>query len=241
MRLPNPKNQIYLDRYVKLLSNIPVIATDEYTEYHHYIPKSLDGDDSSINLIKLPARYHFLAHWMLWKAYDTDELAYAFWAMCHQKKKGQENRYTKINSKTYAVLKERRSRLIKESNSRRWADPVWAAKTSANISSSRLKNKKIIEQSSLALVARNADPAFRLLIIKGKEKFKQDKERYSAWRQANKSSAKNRIKPVLVDGIKYNNANEVALKYQISVPTVRQRIKSKTDQFANWMYDNDTV
>lgn len=236
MRLPDPKNQNYLNRYIKLLANVPTIAADEYTEDHHYLPECMGGPDTPNNMITLPSRYHFLAHWMLWKAYDTDELAYAFWAMCHQKKKGQENRYTKINSKTYAVLKAHRSKLIKESNSRRWDDPEWAEKTRANISAGRLNNKELTKKASDLLTARNADPEHQRLINEGKEKFKQDKERYDAWRKSTKAGAAKRIRPVIVNGITYTNAAEVSQVFGISIPTVRQRIRSKTDQFSNWKY-----
>ena len=125
--------ELYLTRYNKLIEYARTQQSSNYKENHHIIPKSLGGLDTADNLIKLPSRLHFIAHWMLWKAYDTDELAYAFWAMAHQKKRGQEQRYTKINSKTYALLKEQRSKLISKSNSDRWKDPVWAAKTVANM------------------------------------------------------------------------------------------------------------
>jgi hypothetical protein len=38
-----------------------------YTERHHIIPKSLGGDNSKENLIRLSAREHFLVHWLLTK------------------------------------------------------------------------------------------------------------------------------------------------------------------------------
>jgi hypothetical protein len=38
-----------------------------YTERHHIIPKSLGGDNSKKNFVRLSAREHFLAHWLLSK------------------------------------------------------------------------------------------------------------------------------------------------------------------------------
>ena len=40
-----------------------------YTEQHHIVPKSLGGSNDSSNLVELPARAHFLAHFMLWRMY----------------------------------------------------------------------------------------------------------------------------------------------------------------------------
>ena len=36
---------------------------------HHVVPKCLGGDDSPSNLVHLPPRAHYLAHWMLYRMY----------------------------------------------------------------------------------------------------------------------------------------------------------------------------
>ena len=38
-----------------------------YSEEHHIIPKSLGGNNSKENIVKLTAREHFVCHWLLWK------------------------------------------------------------------------------------------------------------------------------------------------------------------------------
>ena len=226
---------IYIDRYNKLIDYARSSQVGGYLEIHHIIPKSLGGDDNPNNLIILSSRMHFLAHWMLWKAYDTDELAYAFWAMSHQKKRGQEKRYSKINSKTYALLKERRSKLISESNSKRWQDPSWAEKMSQKIK--ECKSDPLLKQKYSELMSkRNADPEYRKhLEGKRKEKYNDPvwKENY---KQIQKKAHEHRIKPIIVDGIKYQYVTDVATKFKISIPTVRQRIKSKSAQFGGWHY-----
>lgn len=40
---------------------------DSYYEMHHIIPKCMGGDDSKKNLVRLTAREHFIAHWLLAK------------------------------------------------------------------------------------------------------------------------------------------------------------------------------
>ena len=63
----------YLDRYVKFISNI-CNHKNIMTESHHILPKSMGGSDHITNLIDLTPRQHYLAHWMLWKAYKSKEM-----------------------------------------------------------------------------------------------------------------------------------------------------------------------
>jgi hypothetical protein len=231
MRLPTPVNELYLNRYKSLLEHYTY--TSDYPEIHHICPKSLGGRDSPDNLISIPSRVHFVAHWMLWKAYQTDELAYAFWAMCHQKKRGQENRYTKINSKTYEILKKRRSIVISNSNTNRWKNKEWAEKMKATMRKAATTPVEKERRSKQAILTNN------------KHKTANSNSMKTLWandawasEQRKKFSlgAVAKIKPVIVDGIEYPLVLDVAKKYRISISTVRQRIRSNTPQFSGWMY-----
>lgn len=60
--------------YQKIYNNIiqnrllnPI--TNEYTECHHILPKSLGGSDDKNNLVNLSAREHFICHLLLTKIY----------------------------------------------------------------------------------------------------------------------------------------------------------------------------
>lgn len=69
--------KIYNDLMNKGRNNI--FNNDEYFEEHHITPKSLGGDNSPENLVKLTFREHFVAHWLLYRIYpDNKELAAAF-------------------------------------------------------------------------------------------------------------------------------------------------------------------
>jgi hypothetical protein len=55
-----------------------------YFETHHIIPRSLDGDDNSSNLVQLTYREHFLAHWLLTKLFvgiAKRKMTFAFFCM----------------------------------------------------------------------------------------------------------------------------------------------------------------
>ncbi len=48
-----------------------IVDVEEYYEKHHIIPKSLGGSDTEDNLVKLTAREHYIAHWLLAKIYEN--------------------------------------------------------------------------------------------------------------------------------------------------------------------------
>ena len=86
---------------------------DDYKESHHIVPKCMGGDDSKENLIKLTARQHYLAHWLLYKIYKTSSLVHA-WHSMSRIGKGQDKR--QINSHLFQYCKiERKKHLSKQS------------------------------------------------------------------------------------------------------------------------------
>lgn len=115
-------NKHYIDRYYKFIlyclnKNIN-LPNNTYIENHHICPRSKDLFPEYENLkiypensIKLTARQHFIAHWILHKAFNLKSTHDAFWMMCHVKDKNQQ-RYFKLNSNSYQSLKEERSKLV---------------------------------------------------------------------------------------------------------------------------------
>ena len=55
-----------------------VPADGVYYENHHIVMKSMGGKNDPENLVKLTAREHFLAHWLLWRIHRNRETAYSF-------------------------------------------------------------------------------------------------------------------------------------------------------------------
>jgi hypothetical protein len=105
--LPEPKSYRYLNRYYKLIEHYSKIIFDGYTETHHILPKSMGGNEDKTNLIVLSARVHFIAHYLLWKAYQNQSMAAAFILMkgCNR---GQKRHY---NSKLYEKVKQEYSEI----------------------------------------------------------------------------------------------------------------------------------
>jgi hypothetical protein len=83
---------------MKFIDSLKSQVIDGYSEKHHIIPRSMGGTDSKSNLINLTSRQHFVAHWMLWKAYGGS-MGRAFFMMSNFGK------YGKVNSRTYAMAR----------------------------------------------------------------------------------------------------------------------------------------
>lgn len=66
----------YKNVYNQLIENRKSnpLSTSAYGETHHIIPRSLGGDDSSENLVKLSAREHFVAHALLSEIYEPETI-----------------------------------------------------------------------------------------------------------------------------------------------------------------------
>jgi len=78
-----------------------------YSECHHIIPKSLGGSDNTENLVRLTAREHFIAHWLLTKMVTGEpkrKMVYACKKMMHSNNTKQD-RY-KVGSRVYQNLRE---------------------------------------------------------------------------------------------------------------------------------------
>lgn len=100
----------YLKIYNDLINdakNNPKI--EQYKESHHIIPKCLGGKKSKSNLVKLTARQHFIAHWLLYKIYKTSSLAHA-WNCMSRVSVGQEKRL--INSHGFKYARENRNKIL---------------------------------------------------------------------------------------------------------------------------------
>lgn len=101
-----PKSQHYYNRYIKFIESRKNRSINQDFEKHHILPKSLGGSDEISNIIKLTYREHFIAHWLLWKAYQNDKMTHAFWYMTQRK-------MHRLSSKIYESLKLSRLEILK--------------------------------------------------------------------------------------------------------------------------------
>jgi hypothetical protein len=89
-----------------------VLSVDTYTEKHHIIPKSIGGNDSTDNIVKLTAKEHFICHLLLVKmttGLHKRSMAYAAWKMTHIDNRPRYNPC----SRTYEMLRKQLSSAYK--------------------------------------------------------------------------------------------------------------------------------
>ena len=95
----------YRKHYERLVQQTP---PEGYTEKHHVVPHCMGGTDRKSNIVKLSARQHFVAHWLLKKIYPNQPgLIYAFHMMFHPTSSNtRQTDWIHSRSRTYARLKE---------------------------------------------------------------------------------------------------------------------------------------
>lgn len=76
--LPKAKHQRHLDRYEKLITHAIENPPSGRTERHHVLPRAMGGNEDPANLVDLTPKQHFIAHYLLWKAYRNRAMARSF-------------------------------------------------------------------------------------------------------------------------------------------------------------------
>lgn len=100
----------YQKRYNNLIDHYKNIVIEGYVERHHIIPKCMGGTDDITNLVALTPRAHFIAHYLLHRAYpDNIKLAQAFGMMTAN----NSNQQRKFSSKMYDLARTARSSSLK--------------------------------------------------------------------------------------------------------------------------------
>lgn len=113
-----------------------IFNNDDYYETHHIIPKSIGGSDNEDNLVKLTAREHFVAHWLLFRLYPTNkQIAAAFHIIAF----GTNCRNTRKNHEGYvpssrAIAEARMAKVLHNKGNKHSEDTIqkmkntWAKK-----------------------------------------------------------------------------------------------------------------
>ena len=104
---PN-SNPHFLNRLIKLLNHFISIEPPKKIkgfESHHIVPKSKswkpEWDKVKDNLLKVPAKAHYVIHHLMWKVFPDDyAMQRSFWFTCN----GQQKQ--KITAKVYENLKK---------------------------------------------------------------------------------------------------------------------------------------
>jgi len=115
-----PHNEHYLNRYLRCIESWKDNHYLLETESHHICPKATDlfpqyksFRENPWNRINLTYRQHFIAHWLLWKAYGGSQTI-AFAAM--QNQNSSRGNIVLKSSRTFARLRKEAYTLMSEKN-----------------------------------------------------------------------------------------------------------------------------
>lgn len=103
-------NLLYLQRYIKLIDACQTKNFSGLVERHHIVPRSFGGKEGK-NLIKLPPRYHYLAHFLLSKGTNSPKMIKAFHRMVFSRSGDAPREYV-ITSRVYEYLRVEHSQLV---------------------------------------------------------------------------------------------------------------------------------
>jgi hypothetical protein len=204
-----------------------------YSEKHHIIPKCMNGTNNPDNIVKLTAREHFLAHWLLHEIYpDNTDLKYAFWSMCRSS--DNQKRY-KPSSRVYEYSKrkmlevwlkfkpsERQIESIKESlTGTKWYHKPDGTNLRAFPDDVRIKTEGWICGR-----------------FNGKSiSSKANSEKENKYKGKKRPATSN--KKCSIDGVEFESAKAAANFYNINEYTMRDRlIKQPNGKYKNWFYIN---
>jgi hypothetical protein len=109
----------FLNRLVKTLNYFISIEPEDKPkgfECHHIVPKSWkpEWEFEKDNLLKVPAKAHYVIHHLMWKAFPDDyAMVKAFNRMSNSQQK------QRITAKVYKILKLQHSKAVSESQKRK--------------------------------------------------------------------------------------------------------------------------
>lgn len=101
----------YTRWYYSIVANAKSrLDSGDYTEKHHIIPKSLGGDNSKSNLVKLKPKEHFVCHRLLTKMVAENSAKIKMHNAAFQMaiKSSNQKRHS-ISSRTYEILRRNKS------------------------------------------------------------------------------------------------------------------------------------
>lgn len=100
-------NNKYTKWYFNIIANAGQYSSDYY-EQHHIIPKSLGGNNTDNNLVKLSAREHFICHWLLTKMVNNTKHQYQMWNAfsCMLYRENPYQQRHKISSRIFENIKK---------------------------------------------------------------------------------------------------------------------------------------
>jgi hypothetical protein len=188
----------YLRIYIGIIERCKSMNEEDfsgYCEVHHILPRCMNGTDIKENLVKMPVRYHIIAHMVIVEAYP--EIAGLRRALVlitgkNKKKAGREEGLTRISSRLVAKMREEAWRKLKEigkspEHRRKISETLKGRKIPRDIVekvASKLRGRKMSEEQKKKMSE----------LLRGKKRSPETLKRMSAAMLGKKMSAETRHK-----------------------------------------------
>lgn len=105
----------YTTWYYAIINSRADNKPEGYSEKHHIVPKSIGGSNDPSNLVRLTAREHFLAHWLLTKMCEGEARKKMYFAM-YSLSWTRKDVGRVVSSWQYAEAKKAKSKGMRGSN-----------------------------------------------------------------------------------------------------------------------------
>lgn len=222
----------YLRLYIRLIKRCQSMTDKELSgpcEVHHIQSKCLGGTNIKTNLVKMPIRYHIMAHIILLESYpDIVDLAYSVFMLINTgKKQGSTFKYRKesllknFSSRTISFVREKSLKMMRTDEYRKKRSDMVKGELNPNFGKPRSDDFK--RKMTIRMMGSN-NPSF------GKN--------YSSSRDYSLSSGKNNKKSKKVispEGIIYDSASEAAKMNNIEYKHLTYLLTKKNNT-SGWKY-----
>jgi hypothetical protein len=188
------QSQHHYNRYQQFIGSLRGQSVDGYAEVHHIVPRSLGGSDDADNLIRLTARQHFIAHWILARALGGSA-SRAFFMMSNFGKYGQ------VNSTTYQIARQEYAEQVSKQLKGKPSQCPFSDETKQKMREAKLGRKltpEHIEKMRQARIGKKMSPEFCKKISQAKQGIATRGSGWSHSEQAlTKIAASNRNRPMI--------------------------------------------
>lgn len=190
-------------------------------ERHHIIPKCMGGGNEIDNLVLLPLKAHYLAHYILHKAYpDNINLAHAFACMSLGSKKHERV----FSSKQYEKMKRARSAALKGKSRPEWVKDKIRKPKSNRENYCKPKTQTHRENIAKSLRGKKKSPAHVANMVDSQREYQKSRTREFELKRVNilneyTASGMTRKQFAEYTGINYNTLKRYLRNHNVSKPS----------------------
>ena len=204
---------------------------DMYTEVHHILPKCMGGTNEKCNLVRMPIRYHIIAHMLLASAFpDEKKIVIAVTAILSPGKGNQQinrkNQFSKISTRLISKFREEANKARIGFKHSEKSKKVMSEKAKINNLGRKVseETKKVMSESHIQ---------YNMTLTNEEKKSKYASKGYLNKKHSKETKEKlselNSKKVIGPDGTIYKSMKSASESIGISINAFRWRLKKHKD------------